>query len=530
MGQYFFRIVNNWLFLAVLVACQAILLYAQTVFSLSHLYSNIFIVLVTLLLLALKPLQGLKTILVLLPLSVPIFMGNEAGLAAWRLWVIALGGRYAAEVVRELGSQAFTKENFKQRFLGMYSGFEVYFLLFILLSLLTTLWTTYPSESLKFSAFLLNAYILYVVARGVVKTKVQADALLTSALWSVGAVVFTGLVQLVLSLSHEFYYFWQGWSILISPQFVGNSLAQVLGYSNSWIISSSFGAELRLFGLLTDSHAFGVLCIYMLGLLLILRESLFEQRKALWVGLILATAACMTLSGTRGVWVGVLAPVFVFAFLRFKHRAQTSAGVIRRVFLVTLVSFLLIVSSSGIYWVLGQVRNFGKVDTGRALSVFNLKEASNSGRLRMWGNAGSIFLARPWGLGAGNFIVAATGEIVAGESYESLAGQRNELYNLPEEYVTAHSLYLHILVETGAAGFLLFSAFIFFLLRFLYSHYQKTGGVPSTYTLPWLMVCLWLFAYSTFDVTFYNERVLMLFFLLSGAVLAGVDKNFKLQA
>lgn len=110
---------------------------------------------------------------------------------------------------------------------------------------------------------------------------------------------------------------------------------------------------------------------------------------------------------------------------------------------------------------------------GRVRSIYDLKDVSNSGRIKIWHESFVFALKHPLGVGFGNFIVSLKDP--SGRAYEDVAGEINQRYNLPQRYVSAHNLYLQILVEAGILGLVVFLGFWFVLLKYLWclKHYRK---------------------------------------------------------
>ena len=88
----------------------------------------------------------------------------------------------------------------------------------------------------------------------------------------------------------------------------------------------------------------------------------------------------------------------------------------------------------------------------------------------------------------------------------------NLYYNLPQKFVTAHSLYLHILVEIGILGIILFAIFWWHVAKQIWSAIIESEFAYSKLNLFFVstaIILLWLLAYGLFDVTILNERVLL---------------------
>jgi O-antigen ligase len=404
--------------------------------------------------------------------------------------------------------------------------------LFVVLALFSLLIARFPIIGLKQIIFLVNIYLFYLVIINVVTDEEKVGELMRYALYSLAITVALGFVQFLSTLFASPYYFWQYWAIMVSSLYYGQPLADVLAYSNSWF-SGGAGGSLRMFGIMPDTHSFGVMVVFLLAFLLSI--SVVPQRWQLgfkeyvkaqpWYvigGLVLAAFAVMA-SGTRGVWVGLLAPLVV--------AVGAYVGKIARPLLkVTLMTYVLIIllfaASPLITQGLNYIRTYDADDDtlGRISSIYDLSESSNAGRLEIWKNSVKFAALHPFGVGFGNFVTSLVDDIPETATYEQVANQENLRYNLPQKFITAHSLYLHLLVELGFAGLL---AFILFLWEYGESLWKFLGQYSDEYNKYTLLVVgialalVWVLAYGAFDVTLFNEKVLQYLFIslaLSGLI------------
>ena len=228
----------------------------------------------------------------------------------------------------------------------------------------------------------------------------------------------------------------------------------------------------------------------------------------------------MILSGTRAVWVGMVAPFLVVAAAYYKNFQKHLAYKFLWPFIII---FILFAGSpfinQGLAYI--QVSKFQENFLSRAESIYDLKETSNQGRILMWQNSAEYFLSHPWGVGLGNFIVSFSN--VTGKNYTDAGSQVNQMYNLPSKYVSAHSLYLQVLVETGLVGFAVFVLFWVSVLKYLWNFiatYKKTEDFLVYFVAQAFLMVLWILAAAVFDITLFNDKVLMFFLINLG--LAGL--------
>ncbi len=403
--------------------------------------------------------------------------------------------------------------------------------LFLILALFSLLIAKFPMHGFKQILFLLNVYIFYVVIINVVTDYTKVKELIRYATYSLGIMVGLGFIQYLSTMFSDPYYFWQYWAINVSSLYYGTPLANVLAYSNSWFSSAGGARALRMFGVFPDTHAFGVICIFLLAYLAPQLnwtgrnvKGLLENKRWLLIGVLLTSFAIMA-SGTRGVWVAMLAPFVVALFVLFRKLMVPFMKVMLSIYVLIV---LLFIASPYISQSLNYVRTFDVDDNflNRAGSIYDLSENSNAGRLEMWHNSIKFAALHPFGVGYGNFLVSITDDISEKTTYEEVAAAKNLRYNLPQQFVTAHSLYLQLMVELGFAGLLAFILFWWEYFERLYRFIKDNLGNMNRFaylTVSLALAFIWILAYGVFDLTILNDRVLQYLFVslaISGLVFA----------
>jgi O-antigen ligase len=124
-------------------------------------------------------------------------------------------------------------------------------------------------------------------------------------------------------------------------------------------------------------------------------------------------------------------------------------------------------------------------------------------------------------VGLGNFIVSFSD--VTDKNYNDVCSQIDQTYNLPSKYVSAHSLYLQVLVETGLLGFAAFALFWISVIKYFWnfiSTYKKTEDFLVYFVAQAFLMVLWILLAAIFDITLFNDKVLMFFLINIG--LAGL--------
>ena len=376
-------------------------------------------------------------------------------------------------------------------------------------------------EAVKQVIFFVNIYFLYLVLINTLRGKQQIFELIRYVIWSLAIIITFGFAQLFGTFLTDLNTFWIFWASNITKLYYGASFANVSLYSNSWFAYSGGVKELRMFSIMPDSQSFAYICFIALCMGTALTRSVFKHiRKWLWSGIRFA-ALGLILSGTRAVWVGMIAPFLAVAFSYYKNFQKHLAKKFLWPFIIIFGLFAL---SPFINRALAlvQVQKFQENFLSRAESIYNLDESSNAGRIEMWEYSSLYFVEHPWGTGFGNFLVSFV-NVSSGQSYTQASGQIDKRYNLPVSDVSAHSLYLQVLVETGLLGFVFFALFWGEVIKYFWhfiKNYEKTEDFLVYFVAQALLMVLWILLAAVFDITIFNDKVLMFFFINIG--LAGL--------
>jgi len=276
-----------------------------------------------------------------------------------------------------------------------------------------------------------------------------------------------------------------------------------------------------MFSIMPDSQSFAYICIFALCIGTALTRVVFKHiRKWLWSGIRFGGLAII-LSGTRAVWVGMLAPFLAVAWAYRRNFQKHLAEKFLWPFVIIFALFALSpVINQGLNYL--SLQKYHENFLPRAASIYDFNESSNQGRLAMWSNSLVFAFLNPLGVGFGNFLLSFNPPS-SGESYDQVSQQVNERYNLPTKYISAHSLYLQVLVETGILGFMVFLMFwgsvLWYFWKFV-KEYPKTEDFLIYFVAQALLTVIWVLAASFFDITLLNDKVLMFFFINLG--LAGL--------
>jgi O-antigen ligase len=329
---------------------------------------------------------------------------------------------------------------------------------------------------------------------------------------------------------------------MISRVYYGLSLSNILIYSNSWFSYSGKSPDLRMFSIMPDSHSFAMIAVFLIAYLLPLtyfynKKELFRRESMpmlpnkinyfVWSAVRFSGLAVI-LSGTRGVWVGLLAPFFLTIVFYAK---KISRPIVIKIFWAMAMIILLFMLSPLINMGLQTIR-FSKYEENflkRAASIYDLGEESNTNRILIWEQSLKYFAHHPQGVGAGNFVVTLLPDSAKNLPFKDIANLKNYRYNLPQKFVTAHSLYLNILVELGVLGALAFAFLIASYLWAVWSFIKQFGSESNLYTffvINTAFTFVAFLAYGVFDVTLFNDKIMM-YTLISLAISGVIITRYK---
>lgn len=523
-------------FIFLTLIAQAILVYLCVIGVLPVTCVWLVFVLLATALLVLPSEVGLKLFVVHIPFYLVLPQQYSDSLSMWRPLLALLFVRVAFEYTSFLSgmfslSTVFTIGKNVGGWIRRLVWWEWVGVALFLWGVFSLLWAQFFGQGAKQLLFLLNAALVYPVTVWVLRDRTRLVSVLRTGAASTGIIILLGFVQYVITLFTVAYYFWQFWALQVASLYYGTTLARVLQYSNSWVTVQGEEKVLRMFSIMPSSHAFAMVCVLFLafalpllyalahagektGVINPLSFSLVKQQRWLWAGVGGAMLA-LILSGTRGVWTGMVPALGLAGALYWRSRVRPYVAPVLAAMLLVLVLFE---ASPLIDRAAAWMRHggFGQGTLDRVASIIDTGETSNAGRLDMWKRAAKNVLRNPVGVGYGNFITT----IATGDTYDAAASQDNDEYNLPQRYVTAHSLYLQLLVEMGVVGFLLFCGF---WLAFYWDGYKalyRRGfvGVEAALLVTAGFVFVWFLAYSVFDLTWLNDKILLYTFLLFGLV------------
>lgn len=454
---------------------------------------------------------GLLSLIIALPFWLALPNSKFDSLSAWR--IVA-----AIVVLRSLASLLWKKPIFTQEFWkGLYlqlPKWDKYMLLVSMVAALSILFSKFPVEGLKKFLFFASVYSLYLVAVFLLRGKERIREATLAFFAGAATIVLIGYVQLTATFFSSTYHFWQYWATVISRAYYGSVLSNSLVYSNSWFSFAPHTAPtLRMFSMLPDSHAFAIVAmISFIPAVALLADAKSKSAKIwLWIYIAL-TSLAIDLSGTRGAWAGAVVP-FIFAIYFFWKWVNPRIEIRRTILIFVLLAAFVVISPFAQKLIARLDHGYQSGDfLQRAESIYDLQESSNAGRLMIWKHTIVYDLHHPiLGTGLGNFVVTLSPNL---NDYNTIANTNQKAFNLPARYVTAHDLYLDVLTEIGLLGFILFALYFYKIVSELWKYGKHSR---NQYLIAELIVLIWIIAYSVFDGTLANDRVL-LFFVFSLAI------------
>jgi len=346
--------------------------------------------------------------------------------------------------------------------------------------------------------------LIYPLTLNIIKNKTLFKRAAKFLLFSASLVLLIGLGQLTFSYFADLGNFWDWWANHFSLNFYGTPLAKIVSGANTWFSYYVGRAPtLRMFSTFTDSHSFALYLLLAspLVLWLLIRNYFLKKRATLmtiFYGIMfLLLQFAMALSGTRGIWISVGAPITVAIFLLIKKQQKLLA----KISLAGLLLFVLMLPLSSLFLSIPQFNVVAK-ETDKALtlkrlkSVIDIEEASNKGRIYIWKESLRALVKHPFlGVGIGNF------PVVLGEPAE-----------MQEAGATAHNVYLNSGVESGILALMAIVMIFYEILKECYRYFKKKIEDTSS-ILPMLLgfYFLWVFVYSLFDIAIFDARVMMMF-------------------
>lgn len=254
--------------------------------------------------------------------------------------------------------------------------------------------------------------------------------------------------------------------------------------SNAWIDEEMFeNATMRAYSTMENPNVLGeyLLLLIPITAFLVLKSSFKSLEKWFWSGALAAGVVCMVLTQSRGCWIGLFVSVIIFVtFYNGKLWGLLPL-------LILALPFVL-----------------PKTMIDRFLSVGNLEDSSTSYRVFIW--LGTLAMLRDFWIGGIGMGEGAFRTVYPFYSYSTIIAPHS------------HNLYLQIMVEGGISALIIFLTTMILYIKKTSMIFSKRG--KSDYNALFALVCVsavsGFLVQSMFDYTFYNYRMMSMFFMILG--------------
>lgn len=342
------------------------------------------------------------------------------------------------------------ENNFKWRF----DGVGLCIVLFLAVLLVSSLASFARVESLKVWAMYLVFVGFYFVIINTVKSRDELYGLFKVFVISGALVALYGIMQ---------YAF--GWTT-----------------SNAWIDEEMFeDATMRVYSTLGNPNVLGeyLLLVIPVAAVYMLKFAWKSLSKWAYIAMFLALALCLVLTQSRGCWIGFMASVIIFiTFYEGKLWGLIPLA-------ICILPFVL-----------------PQTIVDRIMSVGNMEDTSTSYRFYIWmGTLGMMKHYWPGGIGMGE---AAFAQVYPFFSYNAIIAPHS------------HNTFLQLLVEAGISGlgmFVIMQGVFAKKMSVVYRHGDRKS-LDSMLSLALASGVAGFLVQSMFDYTFYNYRVMAVFFMV----------------
>lgn len=348
-----------------------------------------------------------------------------------------------------LAVRTLTMPGFRWRVGGVGVGL-LFFLGLLLVSCLTCF---APVNSTLVWAMYLVFVGFYFVIINTIKTKEQLYGLLKVFVIAGAFVALYGVLQYVF-----------GWNT-----------------NNAWIDENMFeDATMRVYSTLENPNVLGEYLLLVLPVAAVFMLYFKPKSLAKWVyiAVFLLLALCLVLTQSRGCWIGFLLAAVLFVTF-YNGRWWGILPVI-------LVLLPFIVPQSIVE---------------RVMSIGNMEDSSTSYRVFIW--MGTLAMLRHYWLGGIGMGEVAFNKVYPFYSYNAIIAPHS------------HNLYLQLLVEAGICGLIVFVVILFIFFKRMSNIYiaEKKRSLDSMISLAIASGAAGFLVQSMFDYTFYNYRVMAMFFM-----------------
>lgn len=260
--------------------------------------------------------------------------------------------------------------------------------------------------------------------------------------------------------------------------------------------SQQISADTRWSGIVIDPNLYAGYLVLVIPLVMAVGLSI-RSRWALVASAVALTAFTVALIATlsRSGWIGVVVATIVLAILLPKRRWALGA-------VGAAIAVILVIAG-----MLGPIgARLGPSEDGPIEMLVS--------RWGVWSAAVKMAVDHPaFGVGVANFI----------NYYPQYSGASFEIDH-------AHNIFLNMLAERGLMGLLAFGLVVVVLFRSLFAALvREVSPTERTLIAGLIAVFAGYLAHSMFDVSYYDYKILLLFWLLAG-IAAAVSQRQTIQA
>ncbi len=261
-------------------------------------------------------------------------------------------------------------------------------------------------------------------------------------------------------------------------------------FGGVWVDTEMFENIFRVYSTLENPNVLGE---YFL-LVIPLAAAGFFISKNMWLrlyylGCAAVMSLCLILTYSRGCYIGIIVAAGVFLVLL--DRRFILLGVVALLFMPFVLPESII---------------------NRFMSIGNMEDSSTSYRVYIW--MGTINMLKDYwlcGVGPGQ---AAYNKVYPFYGYNEISAPHS------------HNTFLQIMCDTGIVGLVVFIALIYKYYKYLFCTYIKNRSFEERILVISSMASISAFlVQSLFDYTFYNYRVMLLFWIFIG--LGIVSANYS---
>lgn len=346
--------------------------------------------------------------------------------------------------------KAITTENFKWRFEGV--GLGIMLLLAILF--VSSVMSFAMTKSLTVWAMYFVFMIFFFIFINVVETKEQLYAIIKVFIISGALVALYGIMQYVF-----------GWTT-----------------TNAWIDEEMFEEQtLRVYSTLGNPNVLGEFLLLVLPFAAVqfIKNKANTLAKYGYLAMLGVLALCLVLTQSRGCWLGFILSVAVFVTF-WEGRLWGIIPII-----ICILPFVL-----------------PQTVIDRLLSIGDMSDSSTSYRVFIW--LGTLAMLKHYWIGGIGMGEGAFAAVYPFFSYNAIVAPHS------------HNTFLQLTVEAGVGALLLFVITQFVFIKGMAKVYRSNckSSEASLTALAAASAILGFLLQSMFDYTFYNYRVMALFFMV----------------